>query len=408
MKDAPKGLRLHIAVLGRCNVGKSSLLNALCGQDVAIVSATPGTTADPVEKTLEMAPLGPVVFLDTAGTDDTGELGGLRAGRSLAAMTRADLALLVTDSPSWGPYERDLAARLKEQEIPFVAVRNKADQPGSMARPQGLSDEVPFVCVSAYSGQGLDAVRAALMAAAPEGALRQPPLASDLLPDKGVLVLVTPIDSGAPRGRLILPQVQTIRDSLDGRKICLVVTEAELPAALRCLKKAPDLVVCDSQVVHAVDRHTPGYIPMTTFSILMARFKSDLTCLVQGAATLRKLRSGDSVLIQEACSHHAQKDDIGRVKLPRLLQKMAGGGLRISIAAGKEFSGYSGDCKAVVHCGGCVITRGQMMARLHAATRAGLPITNYGVAISLAQGVLPRVLAPFPEALRAYEDACCL
>ncbi len=277
-----------------------------------------------------------------------------------------------------------------------------------MARPQGLPDEVPFVYASVRSGLGMDAVRAALAAAAPEGALRQPPLARDLLPDKGVLVLVTPIDSGAPRGRLILPQVQTIRDSLDGRKICLVVTEAELPAALDCLKKAPDLVVCDSQVVHAVDRHAPEYIPMTTFSILMARLKGDLTCLAQGAAALKKLVPGDSVLIQEACSHHAQKDDIGRVKLPRLLQEMAGGGLRVSIAAGKDFSGYSEDCKVVVHCGGCVITRGQMMTRLHAATRAGLPITNYGVAISLAQGVLPRVLAPFPDALRAYEEACGL
>lgn len=406
MRDAPKGLRLHIAVLGRCNVGKSSLLNALCGQDVAIVSDTPGTTADPVEKTLEMAPLGPVVFVDTAGIDDTGELGGLRAGRSLAAVNRADVALLVTDASDWGPHESMLAARLKEQGIPFVAVRNKADQPEETARPHGLPRDTPFVCASARSGLGLDALRAALANIAPEDALRLPPLVRDLVPENGVLVLVTPIDSGAPRGRLILPQVQAIRDSLDGKKICLVVTEAELPAALDCLKKAPDLVVCDSQVVHAVDRQTPAHIPMTTFSILMARFKGDLACLAQGAAALKNLRPGDSVLIQEACSHHAGKDDIGRVKLPRLLQKMAGGNLHVTVAAGKDFSAYGKEFKVVVHCGGCVITRGQMMARLHAATSAGLPISSYGVAISLVQGVLPRVLAPFPDALRAYREAC--
>ena len=398
MTEAPKGLRLHIALFGRRNAGKSSLLNALSGQPVSIVSDTPGTTTDPVEKTLEMAPLGPVVFLDTAGLDDDGELGRLRAERSLEIMRRTDVALL--------------AARLRSLAIPFVVVRNKADADSGAKettdapdRPEGLDAAVPVIRASARSGLGLDEIRAAIERVAPESALRQPPLLSDLLPEQGVLLLVVPLDTGAPRGRLILPQVQAIRDSLDGRKICLATTDKDLPAALLRLKEAPDLVVCDSQVVHAVDRETPSDIPMTTFSVLMARFKGDLPALARGAAALGRLHPGDSVLIQEACSHHPQHDDIGRVKLPRLLRGLAGGELHFRMAAGKEFPDSAGDCAAVVHCGGCVITRGQMLARLSAATEAGCPMTNYGLAISLAQGVLARVLSPFPDALRAYRKA---
>ncbi len=408
--ETPKGLRLHIALFGRRNVGKSSLLNALTGQQVSIVSDTPGTTTDPVEKTLEMAPLGPVVFLDTAGLDDAGELGELRTERSLRVMQRADVALLVTEGESWGEHEARIAALLREREIPFAVVQNKADAypaaPGRAHGPGVLEASVSVIRASARDGLGLAEVRAALERLAPERALHQPPLLSDLLPDKGVLALVVPIDTGAPKGRLILPQVQAIRDSLDGRKLCMVVTEEELPDALGRLRHAPDLVVCDSQVVHKVDRDTPSDIPMTTFSVLMARFKGDLTALAQGAGALTRLTPGDAVLIQEACSHHPQKDDIARVKLPRLLQKLAGGELRIAWSAGKEFPEYDGAYKAVVHCGGCVITRGQMLARLRAAAASGCPMTNYGMAISLAQGVLRRVLSPFPDALRAFEAAC--
>ena len=413
MTEAPKGLRLHIALFGRRNAGKSSLLNALAGQPVSIVSDTPGTTTDPVEKTLEMAPLGPVVFLDTAGLDDDGELGRLRAERSLEIMRRADVALLVTDGRIWGRTEAAAAARLRSLEIPFVVVRNKADADSGAKettdapdRPEGLDAAVPVIRASARNGLGLGEIRAAIERVAPESALRQPPLLSDLLPEHGVLLLVVPLDTGAPRGRLILPQVQAIRDSLDGRKICLATTDKDLPAALRRLKEAPDLVVCDSQVVHTVDRETPSDIPMTTFSVLMARFKGDLPALARGAAALGRLHPGDSVLIQEACSHHPQHDDIGRVKLPRLLRGLAGGELHFRMAAGKEFPDAAGDCAAVVHCGGCVITRGQMLARLRAATEAGCPMTNYGLAISLAQGVLAKVLSPFPDALRAYRKAC--
>ena len=223
-----------------------------------------------------------------------------------------------------------------------------------------------------------------------------------LLEHLEALLLVVPLDSGAPQGRLILPQVQTIRDSLDGRCLCLVVTEEQLPQAFAALREPPDLVVCDSQVVHVAARLTPPSVPLTTFSILMARAKGDLVDLARGAAALTRLRPGQTVLVQEACSHHAQKDDIGRVKIPRLLARLAGGPVETPMLAGKEFTEYAGDAAAVVHCGACAITRGQMLARLDEARAHGLPMTNYGMCISLAQGVLERVLSPFPEALAAW------
>ncbi len=403
MHDTPKGLRLHIALFGRRNVGKSSLLNALSGQRVAIVSDIPGTTTDPVEKTLELAPLGPVVLWDTAGLDDTGELGRQRVRRSLEIMPRLDMALLVTDS-HWGATESLIAVQLRKKNIPFAVIWNKADiNPCKCARPENLSEDVPCLRASSRSGEGLDDIRAALEELAPQS--MSPPLVSDLLPDQGMLILVVPLDSGAPKGRLIMPQVQTIRDSLDGRKVCMVCTVHDLPAALSHLKQAPDLVVCDSQVVHTVDKKVPQHIAMTTFSVLMARFKGDLSFFSDGAAALTRLKPGDKVLIQEACSHHPQQDDIGRVKLPRLLQKLAGGQIECRISAGKNFAEYEPDLAVAIHCGGCAITRRHMLTRQRAAAAAGCPMTNYGLAISLAQGVLSRVLSPFPDALRAFEKA---
>ena len=376
------------------------------GQDVAIVSPTPGSTADPVEKTLEMAPLGPVVFLDTAGLDDRdASLGAQRVERSLRAMRRVDVALLVLDAPCWEAVDADTAARLAAAGIPFAVVvnsRGAADTCDAAWRPDGLAATVPVLWASAREGWGLEGIRAALARLAPAGALKQPPLVHDLLPEHGTLLLVVPLDSGAPQGRLILPQVQTIRDSLDGRCLCLVVTEEQLPQAFAALREPPDLVVCDSQVVHVAARLTPPSVPLTTFSILMARAKGDLVDLARGAAALTRLRPGQTVLVQEACSHHAQKDDIGRVKIPRLLARLAGGPVETPMLAGKEFTEYAGDAAAVVHCGACAITRGQMLARLDEARAHGLPMTNSGMCISLAQGVLERVLSPFPEALAAW------
>lgn len=406
MLDAPKGLRLHIGLFGRQNVGKSSLLNALAAQSVSIVSDTPGTTTDPVEKTLEFAPLGPVVFLDTAGLDDEGELGTQRTERTLAVLPRTDMALVVTAENVWGHYEETIVSRLRKQAIPFLVVMNKTES--SVASKDRLPDAMRgllMVRASAKTGEGLETIRRELVRLSPGESLHEAQLVADLLPEKGVVILVVPIDSGAPKGRLILPQVQTIRDALDGRKLCLVVTEGELGAAFACLKEPPALVVCDSQVVRRVALETPQSVPLTTFSILMARLKGDLPLLAAGAAAIGNLKPGDSVLMMEACSHHPQQDDIGRIKIPRLLQQYAGGELRFDMCAGKSLTDCPGSYDLIVHCGGCTLTRRQMLGRLRSAQSRGIPMTNYGVAISFTQGVLKRVLTPFPDALAACGPA---
>ena len=399
-RGAPKGLRPHIALVGRRNAGKSALLNALAGQAVSIVSETPGTTTDPVAKTMELSPLGPVVLLDTAGIDDEGALGEQRVERTMNALRGVDAALLVTDADQWDAPERELAALLEERHIPFVVVRNKAD-----LAPAQLPESEGPLRVSALRGEGVGAVVAALARILPEAALQQPPLLAGLLPEGGLAVLVVPLDSGAPKGRLIQPQVQTIRDCLDGRASCLVTTPAEYAAMLERLAAAPDLVICDSQVVRETVAATPSDVPLTTFSILMARLKGDLAALAAGAAALAGLAPGDTVVIQEGCSHHPQADDIGRVKLPRLLRALAGGEVNVVMAAGTAFFAYPSEARAVIHCGGCVITRRQMLERMAEARARALPMTNYGVALSLGQGVLERALSPFPEALAAYRAA---
>lgn len=408
---APKGLRAHIVLAGRRNAGKSALFNALAGQPASIVSHTAGTTTDAVEKTLEIAPLGPVVLMDTAGVDDEGALGRQRVEGTLAALRRADAALLVTDRDQWGEPEQWLAEQLEELELPYAVVRNKADLGGFpdavdvQRREPPAAAAAPCLDVSARSGLGLDEVVGVLSRLLPQAALHQPPLLADLVPPGGLVVLVVPLDTGAPKGRLILPQVQAIRDCLDARALCLVTGVEDYAGALARLGQPPELVVCDSQVVRETVAATPADIPLTTFSILMARLKGDLCAFAAGAAALAGLAPGDCVAIREGCSHHPQADDIGRVKLPRLLAGLAGGPLRVSVEAGKRDTPYPAACKAIIHCGACVLTRRQMLRRLEDARAAGLPMTNYGLAISLAQGVLERVLAPFPDALAAYHAA---
>lgn len=405
MQNAPKGLRLHIGIFGRRNAGKSSLLNALAKQQVAIVSDTPGTTTDPVEKTMEMAPFGPVVLIDTAGIDDEGTLGSMRRERSEKMLERTDIALLVMETWGWSEHEEALVARFRERKIPFVVVSTKSDMKSADFAQNGeLAEGLEVIEISSLTGAGLDRLRSEIARLAPEHAVIQPQLLADLVPAGGLVVLVVPIDLGAPKGRLILPQVQAIRDLLDGNALCMIVKESELAAALTRLATAPDLVVCDSQVVQRVAADTPRDIPLTTFSILMARYKGDLVSLARGAAVIETLQPGDRVLVAEACSHHPMADDIGRVKLPRWLRQYAGGELCIDVAAGKDFPDNIGSYKLIVHCGGCVMTRGHMLGRIHLATVASVPMTNYGLAISLTQGVLERALEPFPEALRAFRS----
>ncbi len=418
MNEAPRAVRAHIALMGRSNAGKSALLNALCRQSVAIVSQVPGTTTDPIEKTMELSGIGPVVLLDTAGIDDAGQLGGQRKAASLRALRRMDAVLLVLDGLKWGEPEKELQTLCARLAIPCLVVVQKSEslaessplaQKELEARAEILKKEHDLgetpVFVSAKAGLGLEELITALCNLLRKNADPDKPLFKDLLPAAGLALLVVPIDTGAPKGRLILPQVQAIRDLLDGSQSALVSNVQHYPDALARLRKPPDLVVCDSQVVQEVVEATPREIPLTTFSILMARLKGDLNALAAGLGAIRKLRPGDRVLIQEACSHHPQKDDIGRIKLPRLLCQIAGGALEIDFAAGKEFSAYSRDYKAVIHCGGCMITARQMRARQREAEEYALPMTNYGLCISLVKGVLERVLEPFPQALALYAGA---
>jgi [FeFe] hydrogenase H-cluster maturation GTPase HydF len=397
MQSTPKGLRLHIGIYGRRNAGKSSLLNRLVGQKAAIVSATPGTTTDPVEKTIEFLPIGPVVFIDTAGIDDSGALGQLRRERTLQAIDRTDVGILVTETHTWGPYEAQIAGLLRERQIPFFAVLNKADQmaPPAEIKERLSAEGIDFRPASALTGEGMNAVRDRIVQAAPEAWFEPPRLLGDLLPAGELAILVVPIDLGAPKGRIILPQIMAIRDILDSDAYCMVVKERELKDALGRLNRKPCLVVCDSQVVLKTAADTPDDIALTTFSILMARFKGELGTLAQGTYAIERLKSGDRVLIAEACSHHPLADDIGRVKIPRWLRQFAGGQIHADVVAGPEFPEDLGAYKLIIHCGGCMINRKNMLSRIYRARRSGVPITNYGMTIAFVQGVLPRVLAPF-------------
>lgn len=401
MRDTPKGLRPHIVLTGRRNAGKSSLLNAITGQNAAIVSVNPGTTTDPVEKTMELLPYGPVVFIDTAGIDDTGDLGKMRIDRSINVIALADMAIIVTDGCQWGDSEKFLADYFTRLHIPFLIANNKIDTGdcNSVVFPA----EIPTVPVSAKNDLGIDNLRSIICENLSKGQSDDKYLVSDLLPESGLAVLVVPIDSGAPKGRLILPQAQTIRDCMDNEKFCMVTTDRNFPRVWKELARKPDLVICDSQVVKEVAAQTPNDIKLTTFSILMARYKGDLAMFAKCARKLGNLEPGEKVLIQEACSHHPQKDDIGRVKIPALLRKIAGGDLEISFAAGRNIPLENTEYDIVIHCGGCMLTSAQMARRQKFSENKGCPMTNYGIAISFAQGVLDRALEPFPEAKAVYD-----
>jgi [FeFe] hydrogenase H-cluster maturation GTPase HydF len=408
MLDTPKSLRLHIGLFGRRNVGKSSLVNALLGFPLSIVADQAGTTTDPVEKACELPPLGPVVFIDTAGIDDVGELGRLRVARTAAVLERVDIALLVCDERGIGADERELIARLRERQTPILCVLNKSDLGPVPAT--GLADLLgeggEWVRVSARAQQNIEAVKESIIRLVPEDSLQEPPLVGDLIRPGSTVVLVVPIDLGAPKGRLILPQVQVIREALDADAICTVVKERELAAVFEAQRTPPALVICDSQVVLKAAADTPPAVPLTTFSILMARFKADLIKLAAGAAMIHRLKPGDRVLIAEACTHDLICDDIGRVKLPRWLRQFVGGELVIDFSSGKHFPEAIGHYDLIIQCGACMVTRRHMLSWLYRAQRQGVPMTNYGVAISLLQGVLPRSLHCFPAAMLAYEQAC--
>ncbi len=409
MDTTPKGNRLHIALLGRTNVGKSSVLNLVTGQDVAITSPVAGTTTDVVEKAMELLPLGPVLFLDTAGLDDASELASRRLKKTEKIFDRADVALLVIEPEVWGNYEEEVAAEMNKRGVPVIAVINKID----LRRPsesflRDLKEKTPHVVpVSCLDGERrsffLDALKRRLLELAPDDFIQPPSLVGDLLPPGGLAVMVVPIDLQAPTGRLILPQVQTIRDALDNDAAALIVKERELSATLALLNRPPDVVVCDSQAILKVSADVSPAIPLTTFSILFARQKGDLATAAEGAAQIETLQPGDRVLIAEACSHHPLQDDIGRVKIPRWLKQYVGGDIRTDVSAGRDYPENLCDYKLIIHCGACMLTRREMLNRMQQAREASIPITNYGLAISFTQGVARRTLSPFPSALLAFD-----
>jgi [FeFe] hydrogenase H-cluster maturation GTPase HydF len=407
MRGTPKGFRLHIGLFGRRNVGKSSLLNALTRQSVSIVSDIAGTTTDPVEKPMELLPLGPVLFIDTAGIDDVGALGEMRVERTRQVFDRTDLGVIITEAGHWGQFEEEILQELLSRETPSVVVFNKTDlaavDPAHLAHLKEL--KVRTVETVAAEGRGVLEFREALIASAPEDFINAPSLVGDLVPAGELAVLVVPIDLEAPKGRLILPQVQSIRDLLDNDAYCMIVKERELRDALDRLNRPPVLVVTDSQAFLKVAGDTPPEVPMTSFSIVFARHKGDLAEFVRGALAIEELKPGDHVLIAEACSHHPIGEDIGRVKIPRWLTQYAGGKLEFTHVQGHDFPEDVTPYDLIVHCGACMWNRREMLSRMLRCRAAGVPITNYGVAIAYSLGIFARALEPFPGALEEYHAA---
>ncbi len=404
LNTTPKGLRLHIAILGRRNVGKSSLLNRLTNQNVSIVSEYAGTTTDPVEKPMELLPFGPVLFIDTAGIDDVGALGELRIKKTEKVLDRADIVLLVIEGNTFGKYEEKIIKLLKEKSLPFIIVVNKIDTIPLTQEVENKISNYAYLKISSKTGEGVENLKNEIIKNAPDEFINNPTIVGDLVPSGGLILLVVPIDLEAPKGRLILPQVQVIRDILDNDAYAMIVKERELPDALNRLNKKPDLVVCDSQVVLKVAGYTPDDIPLTTFSILFARFKGDLIELVKGVKALDQLENGAKILIAEACTHHPIEDDIGRVKIPRWIKQYTGKNFQFEVKSGYDFPEDLNKYNLIIHCGSCMLNRKLTLNRIYKAKAKNIPITNYGVTISYVHGVLKRALSPFPIAYEIFAE----
>lgn len=410
IQSTPKSNRLHIAFFGRTNVGKSSIVNCLADQDISITSDVPGTTTDVVEKAIELLPVGPVLLIDTAGLDDESILGSERVRKTQQVFHRADVVVLVTDGAHFGDCEEDVLRQARERNLPVIVMANKSDIQLLSGAMSALYESRHISVISCIAidpvkrEQIRNQFKTQLLQICPDDFMQPPPLVSDLVPPGRIIMLVVPIDLQAPKGRLILPQVQTIRDALDGDAAVMVVKEREYAAMLRELKTPPALAVCDSQVVQKMVADTPPHVPCTTFSILFARIKGDLRKYATGAVALERLKDGDQVLIAESCSHHPLEDDIGRVKIPRWIRQYTGASLKFDHFAGRDFPENLADYKLAVQCGGCMHNRREMLSRIQRCENAGVSITNYGVCISATQGVLKRVLSPFPSALQAWGD----
>jgi len=389
----------HIGIYGRRNNGKSSLINSLAGQDIAIVSGHAGTTTDPVKKSFEITGFGPVILVDTAGIDDSGELGDKRVERTVRTLDIIDLALLVVTENSWGEFEDDLLSKFKNQDIPFIIIHNKSDL---LAPTPEFHEEVRSKCgeelveYSVVDKRNYEQLIDLIKITIPEHSYKTPTLLGDIINYGDIVILITPIDVEAPAGRLILPQVQAIRDILDNDAIAIVVKEREVDAFLKKTGIRPALAITDSQVFVKADASIPPEIPLTSFSIMLARFKGDFENYLKGTPKISDLKDGDRVLLLESCTHHVACDDIGRTKIPRWISNFTGKKIEYDVVAGldrlpRPITGYA----LVIQCGGCMITRRQLHNRLQPAIKAGIPVTNYGMAIAYVHGIYKRAISPF-------------
>ena len=401
LNSTPSSERTHIGIFGRRNAGKSSLINALTGQNLAIVSDVLGTTTDPVLKAMELLPIGPVVIIDTPGIDDVGTLGEMRVKRAMQVLDKTDIAILVVDAEKGlQQADQELLKLFEKKKIPHITVYNKSDLLATVpSLPEKLQEKNDAIYVSAKSGDQIYELkeRIGALTKAASAKADEKRIVTDLIQPEDVVVLVVPIDSAAPKGRLILPQQQTIRDVLESGAISVVTRETELPQTLRALGKKPALVITDSQAFQKVNADTPADVPLTSFSILFARYKGDLKEAVHGAAQLDKLQNGDTVLISEGCTHHRQCGDIGTVKLPNWIRKYTGKELSFEFTSGGEFPEDLSPYALVVHCGGCMLNEREMKARIARAVAQNVPITNYGICIAQVHGILRRSVEMFGD-----------
>jgi [FeFe] hydrogenase H-cluster maturation GTPase HydF len=408
LDTTPLANRIAISIFGKRNAGKSSLINAITGQQVAVTSDVAGTTTDPVHKTMELLPLGPVVFIDTPGLDDEGELGRMRVEKAYEVLRSTNMAVVVAAADEGiTDFEYRFIEELKVRGIPQILVINKSDLRDFSQ--QEINDivknaGVPITKACARTGEGIEEVKSLIIKHA-KFEDTELSLVGGIVNPGGVAVLVTPIDKAAPKGRLILPQQQVIRDLLENDATAVVTKEHELRETLENLRKKPDIVITDSQAFLKVSADTPEDIPLTSFSILFARQKGELSQMVQGVKRIAALAVGDKVLIAEGCTHHRQSDDIGKVKIPRWIRQMAGGGVEFEWASGANFPRDIKQYAAIVHCGGCMLNRREMLYRMEQAKQNGVGITNYGMLIAYVQGILPRALKPFPAAALALEES---
>ncbi|MBR6394810.1 MAG: [Ruminococcus sp.] len=391
LNDTPSSERVHIGFFGMRNAGKSSVVNAVTGQELSVVSDVKGTTTDPVTKAMELLPLGPVVIIDTPGFDDVGKLGELRVKKTKQILNRTDIAVLVVDSSvGLSDADNDLVCLFKEKNIPFIIVYNKSD----LVKKSGLNDNEITVC--AADGTNIYELKE-MIAALAKDFQAEKRIVGDLLSAGDMVVLVTPIDAAAPKGRMILPQVQTLRDVLDADAMAVFTKEFQLADTLSGLAQKPKMVITDSQAFGMVSKIVPDDIPLTSFSILMARYKGFLETAVKGAASIKNLKDGDTVLISEGCTHHRQCGDIGSVKLPALLKKTTGKELNIKLTSGREFPEDLSGVALVIHCGGCMLNEREMTFRRKTAEDQNVPFTNYGIALAMMNGILKRSISIFPD-----------